>query len=225
MHDQQYHQKYFSTVELGLSPNNILFAACDSLFGGGASYSYGRIYLINPNTGALVSPDSSINVIDVAKWNFTLTGGYNLRTDGKHPGNESGYTSTYDVEFDEKGNLYSQSHYGWTVEKWKYNGTLPTITGVEEIEGRVPESYRLFQNYPNPFNPTTTIEFSLLRSGFVTLKVFNVLGEEVATLVNEDKSPGIYRVTFNAHQLPSGTYFYTLRSGGYLESRKMMLVR
>jgi hypothetical protein len=218
--------KRASVIGLGyLSPNNILFAACDSLFGGGTAYSYGRVYLINPNTGALVSSDSSISVIDVAKWNFALTGGYNLRTKGKIPGNASGYTSTYDVEFDQKGNLYSQSHYGWTVEKWRYNGTLPIIAGVEEIEGKIPDSYKLLQNYPNPFNPSTTIEFSVLKSGLVTMKVFNLLGQEMATLVNEAKGPGTYRVTFDARSLPSGTYFYTLRAEGYSEMKKMLLIK
>jgi len=216
-----------SVIGLGYLPNNnILFVACDTLHGNpGRAYQYSRIYLLNPNTGALVSNDSSISVIDVAKWNFTMTGGYNRRTFGKTPPNASGYTSTFDVKFDEKGYLYSQSYYGWTVEKWRYVGTLPTVTSVERIDSRVPDSYGLSQNYPNPFNPVTTIDFSLTRPDFVTLKVYNLLGEEVATLVNGEKEIGNYRVKFDATDLPSGIYMYELRSGTFGAMRKMILLK
>ena len=87
------------------------------------------------------------------------------------------------------------------------------------------DSYKLNQNYPNPFNPATTIEFSLFKSGFVSLKVFDVLGQEVATLVDERKGVGNYLVTFDARDLPSGTYFYALSSGGFSEMKKMLLLR
>jgi hypothetical protein len=184
------------------------------------------MYLLNPNTGAFASPDSSVSTIDVAAWNYTmLDSSYTNRVDGKIPGNASGYTSTYDVDFDENGFLYSQSHFGWTVEKWEYQGMLPVITSVEQVPGEVPDSYKLNQNYPNPFNPTTNIEFSLFKSGFVSLKVFDLLGQEVVTLVNEEKGVGNYRVTFDARDLPSGTYFYTLSTGGFTEMKKMLLLR
>jgi len=206
-----------------LSPNNILAVACDSLFGGSGAYSYGRIYLVNPNNGSFVSTDTSVHIIDAAAWNFAVTGGYNLRGCGN--GDVSGYTSTYDVKFDENKNLYTQSNYGWTVDKWRYNGTLPVITGVEEIRGVEPESYKLQQNYPNPFNPATSIEFAILKSGHVTLKVYDLLGKEVTTLVDEEKTAGNYRVTFSAQELASGTYLYTLRSGGYTEIKRMVVLK
>lgn len=208
-----------------LSPNNILAVACDSLFGGSTAYSYGRIYLVNPNTGALISNDTSLSMIDQAAWNFARTGGYNLRTGGTVPGNASGYTSTYDVKWDNQGNLYSQSYYGWTVEKWSYNGTLPIITSVEEVGGTLPETHILKQNYPNPFNPATSIEFSIRQAGHVTLKVYDLLGKEVATLVDEVKDIGNYKVTFDAQSLPSGTYFYTMRSGDFTQTRKMAFLK
>ena len=206
-----------------LSPNNILAVACDSLFGGSAAYEYGRIYLVNPNNGNLISSDTSLNRIDAAGWNFAQTGGYNLRTCGN--GNNSGYTSTYDVKFDENKNLYTQSNYGWTVDKWRYNGTLPTATGVEELGGTVPELYNLKQNYPNPFNPTTNIEFSLSKSGRVSLKLYDVLGKEAMTLVDEERGVGNYKLTFDARNLPSGTYFYQLKSGEFTQTKKMILVK
>lgn len=217
-------------INLGyLSPNNILFAAVDVLgytSGTYGTYDYGRIYLLNPNTGARVSSDSSLSIIDVAKWNFQQTGGYNLRTNGTTPCNASGYTSTYDVAFDQKGFVYSQSYFGWTVEKWKYTGTLPTIaTSVERMSGSIPESFALMQNYPNPFNPSTVVEFSIIESGHVSLRVFDLLGREVALLVDEFKSPGTYRVTFDAEKLTGGTYFYSLRAGNSGVTRKMMMVK
>ena len=131
------------------------------------------------------------------------------------------------MAWDEKKNLYTQSYFGWTVEKWNYNGTLPTIavTGVEQLEGVLPQGYGLEQNYPNPFNPTTTVGFSVPVSGFVSLKVFDLLGREVMTLVNEERAAGSHRVTFDATNLPTGTYLYTLKTSGYQETKRMVLVR
>jgi hypothetical protein len=206
-----------------LSPNNILAVACDSIYGGtsGENYAYGRIYLVKASTGGLISPDSSISVIDQAAWNFLVTGAY----DDADGGLASGYTSTYDVKFDEKGFLYTVSNYAWTVEKWEYVGTLPSFTGVEEIRSTRPGSFALGQNYPNPFNPSTTIEFSVEKQGFVSVKVFNVLGQEVTTLVQESLPAGTYRVRFDAHDLPSGAYIASLRSGELAAQRTMMLVK
>ena len=209
-----------------LSPNNILAVACARLFTLGAGYSYSRIYMVNPNNGNLISPDTTVNYINTALWNFVNTGSYQSRSGGTVPGNASGYTSTYDVKWEATTkNLYTQSYYGWTVDKWQHTGTLPTITltGVEEIGGTLPAGYALQQNYPNPFNPSTTIEFTLPASGFTSLKVYDLLGREVMTLVNEQKAAGTYRATFTATQLPSGTYFYALKTGSFSDVRKMML--
>ncbi len=86
-------------------------------------------------------------------------------------------------------------------------------------------NYKLEQNYPNPFNPTTTINYSIKAKGFVQLKVYDVLGKEIATLVNEEKRQGRYSVKFNGNNLPSGVYFYTLRVNNFVQSRKMVLLR
>jgi len=88
-----------------------------------------------------------------------------------------------------------------------------------------PEEFYLYQNYPNPFNPNTKIEFRISDFGFVTLKVYDVLGNEVATLQNEEKPAGTYEIEFNATGLPSGVYFYTLRASSFVETRKMVLLR
>ena len=91
-----------------------------------------------------------------------------------------------------------------------------------------PEEFKLFQNHPNPFNPSTNIRFQVSNSAFVSLKIFDALGNEVATLVSEEKQPGNYEVKFNSGTVPnlsSGIYFYTLRAGRYSETKKMILLR
>jgi hypothetical protein len=87
------------------------------------------------------------------------------------------------------------------------------------------EEYSLWQNYPNPFNPNTAIDYSIKSKGLVTLKVYDMLGTEVAELVNENKEAGNYSVDFNASGLPSGIYFYTLTSGNFTASKKLILLK
>jgi uncharacterized delta-60 repeat protein len=95
----------------------------------------------------------------------------------------------------------------------------------EENSGEIPTEYFLSQNYPNPFNPTTNFEYRIADFGFVSLKVFDVLGKEVATLVNGEKPAGSYKIAFDASGLSSGVYFYKLQSGNFVESKKMILLR
>ncbi len=83
----------------------------------------------------------------------------------------------------------------------------------------------LAQNYPNPFNPATIINYQLGNDGFVSLKVFNSLGEEVAVVIDDYQSAGNYRITFNGNDLPSGMYVYQLKSANYSESKKMLLLK
>jgi hypothetical protein len=100
----------------------------------------------------------------------------------------------------------------------------PTVN-VEEIQNDLPSDFTLFQNYPNPFNPKTKIEFRIVNSGFVSLKVFNVLGKEVAILVNDYKPAGKFEVEFNASELTSGVYFYQLKVENIIETKKMILLK
>jgi hypothetical protein len=88
-----------------------------------------------------------------------------------------------------------------------------------------PDVFQLFQNYPNPFNPTTIISYQIPKSGFVSLVVYDALGREIKTLVNEEKVLGKYSVEFNASNLPSGVYFYTLKAGEYISTKKMIIVK
>lgn len=100
-----------------------------------------------------------------------------------------------------------------------------TLTSVETDITSIPSKYLLEQNYPNPFNPSTKISYQLPQSGFANLKVFNTLGREVATLVNEEKSAGKYEVDFNAGNLSTGVYFYKLTSNNFTQVNKMLLVK
>jgi hypothetical protein len=100
------------------------------------------------------------------------------------------------------------------------------ISDVSEEPGNAtPISFSLMQNYPNPFNPTTQIKFVIPKSSFVNLKVFDVLGNEVASLVNEEKPAGSYEVEFNATALPSAIYFYRIQAGEFVETKKMVLMK
>lgn len=108
---------------------------------------------------------------------------------------------------------------------WGIIDTTRIITAVQNDKNPVVENYSLDQNYPNPFNPSTTIKYSIPEAGLVTLKVYNLLGEEVATLVNEVKTASENSVTFNASKLSSGLYIYQIRSKNYSASKKMLLLK
>jgi Secretion system C-terminal sorting domain/CARDB len=97
------------------------------------------------------------------------------------------------------------------------------VGGIQTIS--VPNYYALGQNYPNPFNPSTKIQYAIPKAGDVQLTVYDILGRQVATLVNEFKNPGVYTVDFNASALSSGVYFYKIKSGSYTDTKKMLLVK
>ncbi len=106
--------------------------------------------------------------------------------------------------------------------RWTYQTPL----AVQGNPGQqIPLHFSLSQNYPNPFNPTTKVQYSVANSENVTLKVYDILGREVTTLVNEQKSPGTYEVQFDGSKLSSGIYFYTLRSGSFVETKKLTLLK
>jgi len=103
---------------------------------------------------------------------------------------------------------------------------IKTIGNIKEGQNSIlPTKYELSQNYPNPFNPTTKINFALPKSGFVTLKIYDILGREIKTLVNEIKQAGNYTVDFNASEFSSGVYFYRIESGTFSEIKRMVLIK
>ncbi|NOS83734.1 MAG: T9SS type A sorting domain-containing protein [Ignavibacteria bacterium] len=97
------------------------------------------------------------------------------------------------------------------------------LIGIPFIGTEHPENFSLYQNYPNPFNPNTNITFDIPKSEFIKLAVYDILGREAAVLVNEFKQAGRYTISFNAAELSSGIYFYTLRSGDVTVTKKMIL--
>lgn len=108
----------------------------------------------------------------------------------------------------------------------------PVVSVNDQPQAVVPKSFALEQNFPNPFNPTTAISYHLPAGqaglsafSFVSLKIFDVLGREIATLVSERQKAGSYRVLWDASSFPSGVYFYRLQSGGFAETKKMILIR
>jgi N-acetylneuraminic acid mutarotase len=102
---------------------------------------------------------------------------------------------------------------------------LDIVSSIERSNSRIPKAFALYQNYPNPFNPTTTIEFSLPYSSMVTLKIYNILGEEVSTLVSEVLFTGKYEYRWNTSNLQSGVYLYRLEAEDFVDIKKMILMK
>jgi carboxypeptidase T len=116
---------------------------------------------------------------------------------------------------------------GYYFDNFKVINYTDTLVSVNSIAGIVPDEFRLYQNYPNPFNPSTVIRYSIKENAFVKLKVYDVLGNEVATLVNQNQLRGSYNYQFSTvnYQLPSGIYYYKLESGDFSEVKKMILLK
>lgn len=138
--------------------------------------------------------------------------------------------STIEIKFkpEFEQNYSDELHLQWNSENQRIaqvvqlSGTSITAIGPDDLNNY---DYALEQNYPNPFNPITTIKFSIPKQSKVKLNIFNLLGEEVKTLVNEDKLPGHYAVELEASNLPSGIYFYRLQAGNYVNVKKMILLK
>ena len=106
-----------------------------------------------------------------------------------------------------------------------FNNIEAVVDVDDNSQVRIPSEFLLLQNYPNPFNPSTTIEFDLPKNSEVTLNVFNILGQEVTTLVTQRLSAGSYSYDWDASNPASGVYLYRLQAGDYVETRKMILMR
>lgn len=158
--------------------------------------------------------DSNPLFIDEAKGNYHLSDASPCIGAGYF---EEGLTPTCDCE----GNLRPM---GSNPDIGAYENHLDSPTDVEEAESQVPTKFALAQNYPNPFNPCTSIKYSLPKQSNVTLKVFDVLGSEVATLISKEQSQGNYEIEFDGRDLTSGIYFYRLRAGDFVETNKMILL-
>lgn len=114
---------------------------------------------------------------------------------------------------------------GFDTVSFPIPGANCNLVGIEPLAGNIPQVYSLSQNYPNPFNPSTIIEFSIPKGGFVELKIYDLLGREVSTLVQDPFEAGTYRINFNSGGLASGVYFYSIVSGDFKDTKKMLLVK
>jgi hypothetical protein len=221
----------------GISKNNINVR--------GATVVVGQVNINAPKTGrVIVNFDGtcfpSIGDLVILAASNTTSWGVNdgnvgveaLNSDINHA--EFSHTRVYDVSagthtyyalannYVETGGDGTAYIYGSLTAKY-----FPDIpTAIDEIDlDQIPDKFNLSQNYPNPFNPSTTIQYSLPELGKVKLTIFNTLGEEIKTLVNEEKSAGNYEVEFNSENIPSGIYFYQLKAGDFIQTKKMILLK
>jgi len=165
------------------------------------NYDLNTWYAWDPSTGAI---DDSI------KWDFTFsTDSVNVRPRA--------------IAFSPDGNTAYVGCFG--LSTYPAMQKFSRVTSVEPIEGVLPTSFSLDQNFPNPFNPSTEIHFTLIEGGRTTLRVFDMLGREIATLLDEDLDAGAYRKVFDASRLSSGTYMYSLTSNGSTITKKMLLMK
>lgn len=183
---------------------------------GGASWSYTYIPITTPmvlkifdsNVGWCAGYNESNGVIC-----RTINGGANWVVQATEPNNKF-----YDLSF-------VNPNTGWASGNAIISSTTNGLVSVNQISSNIPSAFSLKQNYPNPFNPATKISFNIKNAAFVSLKVFDMTGKEVKSLVNENIAAGIYEVNFNAAELNSGVYFYTLKTNEFTETKKMMLVK
>ncbi len=203
-------------------PDSLLYSAVNQSFSVGGNIF--TIPLANPIE--LVNGHHWISVQAILNWNNNAYEGwiwnevmesYNIEAEFQNPawGNGNGGCHSW-----------APIRSCWTTQGTDmyfelYGSSLVSV----EVEVTSPLTFSLEQNYPNPFNPSTTISWQSPVSSNQTLKVYDILGNEVATLVDEYKSAGSYEVEFNASHLPSGTYFYQLRAGSFVETKKMILLK
>jgi hypothetical protein len=164
------------------------------------------------NKWGIQGPRKIFTIFDLTGYTYSLSQGV-------------GIDSIYD-NFDFGENFVTLK--GCVINGVVYGDT--TLTSVESEEPPAVSSFKLEQNYPNPFNPATIIQYAIGSRQFVTLKVYDILGNEIATLVNEEKSAGQYEVTFDSHSgevrnLTSGIYFYQLKAGSFVKTKKMILLK
>ncbi len=150
-------------------------------------------------------------------------------------GDGYGFTNNNGITFELEGDIpfngltFINDSTGWmgnSANNKIYKWTGPIITAVDETSlGNIPKNFTLSQNYPNPFNPSTIISYSIPNSGFVTVKIYDILGREIQTLVEYNQLAGEYSISFDAAGLAGGIYFYTLKAGPFEQSLKMLLLQ
>jgi photosystem II stability/assembly factor-like uncharacterized protein len=176
----------------------------------GVTFQLNSIVFVNQNTGWMVGNASSGNVIK------TTNGGLNWFAQ-----NSNTSQGLLNVFFVDANTGFAVGNNGAIIK----TTTGGNITNINIVSTKIPSEYSLSQNYPNPFNPTTVISFRLPVDGQISLNIFDMLGREISTLVNEKLAPGTYTVDWNASGYSSGVYFYSLQTVGYSDTKKMLLIR
>lgn len=169
----------------------------------------------------LTSPNSEAYIIQVAKDElfetiFITESGItsnNFTLDSLSPG------TTYYWRVSAKGNS------GCSPFSNSWSFTTTGSVNTDETNNVIPAEYVLYQNYPNPFNPSTIINYSIPAAGKVEIKIYDIIGNEISTLLNEFKQPGNYKINFNSNIIPSGVYFYQIKAGNFSDTKKMLLIR
>lgn len=134
-------------------------------------------------------------------------------------------TQTHNYSFFDKLNVDGQTTFYYRLKQVDFDGTHQYSNVLTVLYNSMPRNFKLSQNYPNPFNPTTTINYSVAKESNVSIKIYDLMGREVATLVNEMKEPGTYEVNFNALNLSSGIYFYRMSAGEFTSIKKMTVLK
>jgi uncharacterized delta-60 repeat protein len=219
----------------GLDRNGIVRT---HIIGGNSKYDFGKAVVIQPN-GKIVVAGSSADDLNqvlyaVARYNTNGVPDYLFGALGLgsvrisiNGGSASDDARAVALQNDGKIVLAGDTKNLYTQHEFSLARILPQEIPVS-VKGQsysLPEKFELMQNYPNPFNPTTNISFSVGTYGHTSLLVYDLLGREVAMLVNENKPAGKYSVTWNASGLSSGIYFYRLQSGNYIDTKKLMLIK
>jgi len=179
-------------------------------------------------TASVSGNDVQLNWSTATEWNNL---GFEIHrfTTNKDEWNKIGFvpghgTTTKQQHYSFVDESVSSGKYQYRLKQIDYDGTSE-YSDIVELEVGLPTVFSLEQNYPNPFNPTTKIKYQIVNAGFVNMRVYDVLGNEVATLVNEEKAAGNYAVEFDGSTLTSGIYFYKLQAGIFIETKKMVLLR
>jgi photosystem II stability/assembly factor-like uncharacterized protein len=185
-----------------------------TIYSQNSTFSYQGLNMLNNTTGWMFGTYGTKNAISKTT-NAGLNWSLQCTIDST-----KGFISTF---INDENNIWACGGIN-TIYKTT-NGGGEIISAINPISNNIPYGFSLSQNYPNPFNPTTKINFDLKNSTFAMLRVYDISGREVRTLVNEKLSAGSYSYDFNATELPSGVYFYQLQTDGFVETKKMILLK
>lgn len=186
---------------------------------GGIIYAGGEFTTSNPS-----NPTSSISVNRIAKWDGTNWSALGSGISG-NSGCSVGALAVIGNDLYAGGNFSTAGGVGANnIAKYSCSGT-PTSVKDDRVDNVVPSNFKLDQNYPNPFNPTSTIRYYIPKASFVKISVYDILGRKVRDLLNEEKNAGTYEIIFDAKGLASGVYFYSIRTGEFIQSKKMILMK